>query len=169
MARVFFYSKNEDFCVRLKRSSLQLCSQRDGKNQSRLGLSKHVECSETKAAGFVVQMLQTTKKEKPHKKYSFSFGAPRGTRTPDLLVRSQTLYPAELLAHLFLPKYTITKTLACQVLFLKKSVLGSKIQKIAKRLYRILNIRVKLMLRFISMLLKGRNRTAAVENIFINR
>ena len=27
------------------------------------------------------------------------FGAPGGTRTPDLLVRSQTLYPAELLAH----------------------------------------------------------------------
>ena len=26
-------------------------------------------------------------------------GAPGGTRTPDLLVRSQTLYPAELLAH----------------------------------------------------------------------
>ncbi len=28
-----------------------------------------------------------------------SGGAPGGTRTPDLLVRSQTLYPAELLAH----------------------------------------------------------------------
>ena len=27
------------------------------------------------------------------------FGAPGGTRTPDLLVRSQSLYPAELLAH----------------------------------------------------------------------
>ena len=26
-------------------------------------------------------------------------GAPEGTRTPDLLVRSQSLYPAELLAH----------------------------------------------------------------------
>ena len=26
-------------------------------------------------------------------------GAPEGTRTPDLLIRSQTLYPAELLAH----------------------------------------------------------------------
>ena len=29
-------------------------------------------------------------------------GAPRGTRTPDLLVRSQSLYPAELLAHVSL-------------------------------------------------------------------
>ena len=29
----------------------------------------------------------------------FFFGAPEGTRTPDLLVRSQSLYPAELLAH----------------------------------------------------------------------
>ena len=27
------------------------------------------------------------------------FGAPGGTRTPDLLVRSQSLYPAELRAH----------------------------------------------------------------------
>ena len=30
---------------------------------------------------------------------SFSFGALEGTRTPDLLVRSQSLYPAELQAH----------------------------------------------------------------------
>ena len=30
-------------------------------------------------------------------------GAPEGTRTPDLLIRSQTLYPAELLAHLQIP------------------------------------------------------------------
>ena len=29
-------------------------------------------------------------------------GAPGGTRTPDLLVRSQTLYPAELRAHILL-------------------------------------------------------------------
>ena len=27
------------------------------------------------------------------------YGAPGGTRTPDLLVRSQTLYPTELRAH----------------------------------------------------------------------
>ena len=30
------------------------------------------------------------------------FGTPEGTRTPDLLVRSQSLYPAELPAHTFL-------------------------------------------------------------------
>lgn len=30
----------------------------------------------------------------------FSFGAPEETRTPDLLIRSQTLYPAELPAHM---------------------------------------------------------------------
>ena len=28
------------------------------------------------------------------------FGAPEGTRTPDPLIRSQVLYPAELLAHI---------------------------------------------------------------------
>ena len=30
-------------------------------------------------------------------------GTPEGIRTPDLLVRSQTLYPAELLAHTAVP------------------------------------------------------------------
>ena len=29
-------------------------------------------------------------------------GAPEGTRTPDLLIRSQTLYPAEIQAHILL-------------------------------------------------------------------
>ncbi len=29
----------------------------------------------------------------------YFFGVPGGIRTPDLLIRSQTLYPAELLAH----------------------------------------------------------------------
>ena len=33
---------------------------------------------------------------------SQALGAPEGTRTPDLLIRSQTLYPAELPAHLHL-------------------------------------------------------------------
>ena len=32
-----------------------------------------------------------------------SRGTPEGIRTPDLLVRSQSLYPAELLAHTALP------------------------------------------------------------------
>ena len=31
----------------------------------------------------------------------FSYGTPGGIRTPDPLVRSQILYPAELLAHIF--------------------------------------------------------------------
>ncbi len=30
------------------------------------------------------------------------FGAPEGIRTPDLLIRSQALYPAELRAHILL-------------------------------------------------------------------
>ena len=32
-------------------------------------------------------------------------GAPEGTRTPDLLVRSQSLYPAELPAHLCVARF----------------------------------------------------------------
>ena len=40
------------------------------------------------------------------------FGTPEGTRTPDLLVRSQSLYPTELPAHTTLsqaPVYNITR------------------------------------------------------------
>ena len=42
------------------------------------------------------------KKQKPRKQlvYVVFVGALQGTRTPDLLVRSQSLYPAELHAHL---------------------------------------------------------------------
>ena len=49
-------------------------------------------------------------------------GAPQGTRTPDLLVRSQTLYPAELAAHSCHRQliYNITFILVCQYLFYKK-------------------------------------------------
>ena len=35
-------------------------------------------------------------------------GAPEGTRTPDLLVRSQSLYPAELWAHFLLRTVVLT-------------------------------------------------------------
>ena len=45
-------------------------------------------------------------------------GAPRGIRTPDLLVRSQTLYPAELLAHFLQPNHITTKQLKNQYLIL---------------------------------------------------
>ena len=41
------------------------------------------------------------KKQKPRKRFVYVvfIGALQGTRTPDLLVRSQSLYPAELQAH----------------------------------------------------------------------
>ena len=54
-------------------------------------------------------------------------GALQGIRTPDLLVRSQTLYPTELAAHIHfnrryfrLPKYIITSVQKNQHLFKKK-------------------------------------------------
>ncbi len=62
-------------------------------------------------------LTNENKKRKAPTKSKLFFGAPRGTRTPDLLVRSQTLYPAELLAHLFLPKYIITNDTYCQAFF----------------------------------------------------
>ena len=49
------------------------------------------------ARGFESLVFKVTKKEEQPRKRDFSsFGAPEGTRTPDLLVRSQTLYPTEL-------------------------------------------------------------------------
>ena len=51
--------------------------------------------------GFESLVFKATKKEEQPQKCDFSsFGAPEGTRTPDLLVRSQTLYPTELPAHM---------------------------------------------------------------------
>ena len=51
--------------------------------------------------GFESLVFKVTKKEEQPRKRDFSsFGAPEGTRTPDLLVRSQTLYPTELPAHM---------------------------------------------------------------------
>ena len=45
-------------------------------------------------------------------------GTPEGTRTPDLLVRSQSLYPTELPAHnAQAPKYISTLFLKKQVFF----------------------------------------------------
>ena len=39
------------------------------------------------------------KKEDTQRVSSLIFGTPKGTRTPDLLIRSQSLYPTELSAH----------------------------------------------------------------------
>ena len=48
---------------------------------------------------FVSHSFRRAKKKNQHTpKGMLVFGAPEGIRTPDLLVRSQTLYPAELLA-----------------------------------------------------------------------
>ena len=49
-------------------------------------------------------------------------GTPEGTRTPDLLVRSQSLYPTELPAHTALSelRYNTTAFSKMQALFLKK-------------------------------------------------
>ena len=48
-------------------------------------------------------------------------GTPEGTRTPDLLIRSQSLYPTELLAHAHalanVPEYNNTSHKKMQALF----------------------------------------------------
>ena len=53
-----------------------------------------------------------------------SIGGPGGIRTPDLLVRSQTLYPAELRSHISAvfqqQSYYTGKGMCCQHFFIKK-------------------------------------------------
>ena len=46
-------------------------------------------------------------------------GTPKGTRTPDLLIRSQSLYPTELSAHMHsqVPEHNNTAPWNCQALF----------------------------------------------------
>ena len=70
--------------------------------------------------GYKVGYLKT---QKPRKRFVYVvfIGALQGTRTPDLLVRSQSLYPAELATHCFIQLYYyITSILTCQVFFQKK-------------------------------------------------
>ena len=62
---------------------------------------------------------------------SLLFGTPKGTRTPDLLIRSQSLYPTELPAHTThhpdVPAYNSTLCNKMQVFFynfLKKVLNG---------------------------------------------
>ena len=52
---------------------------------------------------FLCQTQQT-----PYAKKRKAFGTAGGTRTPDLLVRSQSLYPAELWAHFLLRTVVLT-------------------------------------------------------------
>lgn len=71
-------------------------------------------------------ILKNKKALKPFKikdYQGFLLGALQGIRTPDLLVRSQTLYPAELAAQMRLkrsfrpPKYNTTNRRKCQQIF----------------------------------------------------
>ena len=58
-----------------------------------------------KASGGVVcnaECRTVRTKQKRSLTFVSDLGAPEGTRTPDLLIRSQTLYPAELPAHILL-------------------------------------------------------------------
>ena len=66
--------------------------------------------------------IKERKKEWKRQALSFLFGALGGTRTPDLLVRSQSLYPAELQAHIYFTNtasgLTIwTSTLAAKIYY----------------------------------------------------
>ena len=71
-------------------------------------------------SGFESPQFYKNKKREAIPKYHFSFGALQGIRTPDLLVRSQTLYPAELAAHFSTLIYYITEFLKIKCFFEKR-------------------------------------------------
>lgn len=54
-----------------------------------------------------------------------AFGTPEGIRTPDLLVRSQTLYPTELRAHIRTKAYN--KALSALTVYHKRTALSTLI------------------------------------------
>ena len=107
-------------CVRLRRGGSSPLSSRQQKKKSnhenvislllarRKGLDglcpsllRNTRLCSPSARRFESLVFKATKKEEQPRKRDFSsFGAPEGTRTPDLLVRSQTLYPTELPAHM---------------------------------------------------------------------
>ena len=68
---------------------------------------------------FIVQFYRKCKKADTHMGICL-FGTLEGTRTPDLLIRSQSLYPTELPAHTALsqaPAYNSIEKMKMQVLF----------------------------------------------------
>lgn len=63
------------------------------------------------------------------------FGAPEGIRTPGLLIRSQTLYPAELQAHITTPN-TVASFIVTKSLWLVKALFtGSDSNKRQNHIY----------------------------------
>ena len=48
---------------------------------------------------FIVRVPLSVNKKPDTRLGIWFFGTPKGTRTPDLLIRSQSLYPTELSAH----------------------------------------------------------------------
>ena len=68
-------------------------------------------------SGFVALANIKNKRTGSTRGVSCSFGVLQGIRTPDLLVRSQTLYPAELAAHFLMLRYYITTESKNQVFF----------------------------------------------------
>ena len=69
----------------------------------------------------IFESFYRTKKKSRHPVWDICFsGTLEGTRTPDLLIRSQSLYPTELPAHTALsqaPAYNSTQKKKMQVLF----------------------------------------------------
>ena len=109
-----------------KGSGLNVLVRRKGLDQSRFRSVQPSRVALVRATFyFSSPLLKKTTNPNPSptgKKFGFAlFGTPEGTRTPDLLVRSQSLYPTELPAHnAKAPKYISTSFWKLQVLFSKK-------------------------------------------------
>ena len=69
-------------------------------------IERGADCSQKNCSQQKEKLLEKIKKQAISKEIAClpqESGTPEGIRTPDLLVRSQTLYPAELPAHIYLP------------------------------------------------------------------
>ena len=96
-----------DFLHKIKNSTtdvaLFLMARRKGLEGLRPSRSqaRWPDCVRLRREGVRVLYTFRHKKIKPPPKWLLYFGAPEGTRTPDLLVRSQSLYPTELPARIW--------------------------------------------------------------------
>ncbi len=90
------------------------------------------------------------------------FGVPEGIRTPDLLVRSQTLYPAELQAHIWVRTFERLYTLSLR----KKKV--NSFFAILKKVFQKKNKQQKTDRRFTLLSAMIKNATKPISRVLLN-
>ena len=96
---------SKDWNFREKISDERVNSPQSARQKSPTALKRldiSIKCASKMARQFCYFCTIQQRKKPMTSFLSWAYGAPEGTRTPDLLIRSQTLYPAELPAHILL-------------------------------------------------------------------